>query len=123
MVNANVVTLDTICGGAAHQMFQREMEKVIENILDPNADESKARKITLEVVIRPDRKTAGKCNYILQATSKLAPISPQGSELFVGKKEGKFIAMEHDLRQQALFPQTDTVPFPQPVAAADQGQA
>ena len=44
----------TLGGGAAAEMFDRELEKVLANIYDPNRPYKQPRKITLELTLRPD---------------------------------------------------------------------
>ncbi len=46
--------LNEIGNGALQEHFERELEKVIENLLDINTDPSKARKITLNVNLKSD---------------------------------------------------------------------
>ncbi len=42
---AEPLTLATICGGAAFEVFQRELAEVLENIADVNTKTNKVRKI------------------------------------------------------------------------------
>ena len=47
------VDLNTVGGGAAPELFMRELEKIAENITDLNTDASATRKITMTFVFKP----------------------------------------------------------------------
>lgn len=53
------VDLATLAEGGLQEKFIREMEKVVENIMDPNTPAKKKRKITMTVTLEPtvDRGT------------------------------------------------------------------
>jgi hypothetical protein len=53
------VTLLTINGGVAAELFQRSMEKVLENIADPATSPTAVREITLRVRIKPNASRQG----------------------------------------------------------------
>jgi len=48
------ITLSTLKGGALEERFQYELKKVLENIVDPNTEAKKQRKITIELILLPD---------------------------------------------------------------------
>lgn len=99
----NVVNLLTICGGAAVELFQHEFEKVIENILDANTDDVTRREILVKVVIKPDKHEPTRADYTVFVNSKLCPINPASSQMYFGKRNGKYLAVEHDPRQIKMF--------------------
>jgi len=76
------LNLDNICNGAAKELFERELEKVMENIDDPNIPAQKERKINLEFSFKP---TEGK-EYLgieMRCNSKLVSVAsvPWGAHL------------------------------------------
>jgi hypothetical protein len=100
------VTLETLAGGAAVELFNTELGRVVKNIADPNTKASAVRKVVLEVTIKPDdTRELGQVN--VQATVKLAPLRPATTRLFFGKHQGRLVAVEHDPRQAGLFDGSD----------------
>jgi hypothetical protein len=92
------VSLDNIANGAANELFTRELEKVMENIDDVNADAEKTRKITLEIFIKPSaNREMGEVR--VACTSRLAGVKPVASSIFFFKNKGKPAAYRHDMRQ------------------------
>jgi len=108
-----VVTLLTICRGAAVELFQKEFENVIENILSPNTDDSTKREIVIKVSIKPDKHEPTRADYQVSVNSKLCPLNPASSQMYFGKRNGKYLAVEHDPRQSQLFEEVKPVTYPQ----------
>lgn len=96
------VSLETISGGAAVEMFNDALEKVIENIRDPNVVEGTVREVNLKVQIKPSGNQDNQVVYLITVVPKLAPQKPVGSFMTVGKKGGKFVAYEQDISQPPL---------------------
>lgn len=109
-VEEKYVNLANLCQGGALELFQRELERVLENIADPNTPPGAQRLIQLQVKLKPadDRQ---KCRVIVESAVKLA--SPQGqmTELFLGKKGGRYLAVEYDPQQMGLFEPEKPHPF------------
>lgn len=96
------VMLETIGGGALRELFGAELERVMANIRDINTDPAQKRVITMTVELKPDAKREG-ADVKLRCSSKLAGIMTVNTQLFMGMKEGKLVAVESDVRQGALF--------------------
>jgi hypothetical protein len=101
-MEAGGVTLETLAGGAAVELFNTELARVLANIADPNTRADAARTLTLEVTIKPteDRDMGA---VSVQALAKLAPIRPATTRIFFGRRQGKLVAVEHDPKQPGLF--------------------
>lgn len=99
------VSLDTIGNGALKELFECELNRILTNIADPNTDATATRKVTIEVAFKPnaDRDVA---NVTLKCASKLAGIQTVETQLFMGRRNGKLIAVESDPRQSNLFDDT-----------------
>lgn len=66
------LNLKNLCNGAAAELFDRELEAVLQNISDPNAKAKTAREITLKVTILPtEDRSRGVVG--VKCSSKLAP--------------------------------------------------
>lgn len=104
MTTEQKVSLETIGGKAAGELFDAELNRVLQNIADPNTDSKSKRVITLTFTFKPgkERNTA-KVETKCRAT--LAGINTVESDLFIGMSKGKLIAVENDPRQGQLFDQ------------------
>lgn len=95
------LTLETICGGAAAELFEQEQEKVLDNILDPNTDEKAARKIVLEITYRPG-ETRTSVATAIEVKSKLGPFKGAGGAAFLARQGGRVVAVTHNPNQLQL---------------------
>jgi len=100
------VTLETVAQGSAPERFQHEWQKVLENAQDPNTDPEAVRSVTLTVKMkpRPDRDSAA---IVLESSSKLAPPAPVADLIYMGKQEGRLVAVGRDPSQRGLFDTDD----------------
>lgn len=96
------VGLDTVAGGAAAELFERELSAVLENIQDANTNWKTPRKVILEVTIHAnDKREFG--HTTLKCSSKLAAVSPVSTPIFFGLDKGKAVAFEHESTTEPLF--------------------
>lgn len=78
-----------MAGGAFLERVDYEMEKVVENILDPNTKATKTRKITVTIELTPDDDRS-KIDVNVTAKSTLVPTNPVGTSLaFVNDANGE----------------------------------
>lgn len=107
------VTLDTIGSGALSELFAIELARVLANIADPNTDDTTKRSISIAVTFKPtkDRDVAA---VELTCSSRLAGIAKVSTQLYMGRHQGKLVAVEHNPKQSGLFDQ----PKPQLSAVA-----
>lgn len=98
----NVVSLSTLGNGAAVELFQAELQKVLDNIVDENTKPTAVREVTLKVKIKPSEdRDYGEVS--ISCVAKLAPLAPFGTNFFIGKHRGKGVAQEHNPKQAKLF--------------------
>ena len=71
------VTLSSFKSGAIEERFQLELKKVLENILDPNTELKKPRKITIDLTFLPD-ESAEVVNCSVKVKSSLVPVRKWG---------------------------------------------
>ena len=105
MTEEKFLSLDTLAQGAGVEMFNDELAKVLNNILDPNTKATTVRSITLTFSIKPDEDRAYGAAAI-DVKSKLAPVRGVGLPVYIGKHAGQAVATERDTRQLTL---TDNV--------------
>lgn len=96
------VSLTTICGGAAEEVFQREMAELLKNITDPSTDPDRKRRITLVFDFKPMADRAS-VEVEFACLTKLAPVTILKASMYVGRKGGALHAYTLDAKQQPLF--------------------
>lgn len=91
------LTLATICGGAVQEKVDRALEKVANNILDPNTDPGKKRTITLKITMKPDEKDNEDVEVNADVTYSLAPEVGVQTRFYVNKDliHDRVTVMEH----------------------------
>ena len=101
------LTLANFGNGAVNEIFDRELQRVLKDIMDPNTEPTAQREVILKIVIKPDEeRDLGVVG--VKATSKLA-----GSRAFISKlafghnKSGKVEARECFSGQRSLFDEDD----------------
>ena len=97
-----IVTLASIANGAAMELFQLELKRVIENINDHNTSFKVKRNINIKVVIQPD-EGRGLGFATVEVTSKLAGVKPVDATLYFGKKDGELVAVQNNFAQPDMF--------------------
>jgi len=105
--NEYVVSLATLNKGAAIELFEKELNRVLENIADSNVEPLAKRKIALTVTFQPSRDVKSAAVSI-KCESKLAAVKPAGTTVYFGKVEGELKAVENDPDQGALFDNSET---------------
>jgi hypothetical protein len=101
MADEKFLSLDSLAQGAGVELFNDELEKVLQNILDPNTKPTAVRSVTLTFSIKPDEdRTYGAS--VIDVKSKLAPVKGVGMPIYIGKHAGKAVATERDQRQMAF---------------------
>ncbi len=95
-------TLCEIGRGAAVERFDLELQKVLDNIQDPNTDPKKARSVVLTFTITPD-EDRGVGKYAIDAQAKLAPIKAHPGRVFLGRdQDGHGVASEEHPNQTEM---------------------
>jgi|SRR5215471_3407913 len=105
------VSLATMNGGAAIELFDKELDAVLQNILDPNTKPEAGRDVILKVSIKPaeNRRHA---DVSIQVSSKLAPPQESRTVFFLGSKRGHAVAAERDLNQLSFLNEEPGRPVP-----------
>ena len=109
------VTIFTIGNGVLGELFDRELERVVTDILDLNSEAEATRSITVKVTIAPD-KNRGFGIARIDVSSTLGKPKPAGATMYFGRKNGKIIAVENTPLQSEMFDKLG----PRPVADFNQ---
>jgi len=103
MTEEKHVSLENLGEGAAKELFDLELSKVLDNIQDENTKANTIRTVTLTLKIKPeDDRSFGQVQ--IAAISKLAPVNPHPTMFYFGRtSKGRAVATEHNPRQAGLF--------------------
>lgn len=101
-MSEEIVTLASIANGAALELFDHELTRVIANIADVNTSAKTKRGINIKVVIQPD-EDRGIGFATVEVTSKLAGVKPVSSTMYFGKKDGALVAVQNNFNQPGIF--------------------
>lgn len=79
--------------GAMLERFDYEMQKVVDNILDPNTPATKPRKVTLTITLKPDadRQQIG---HEVVVKSNLQPTNPIAGSTAIMSRNGSVSLVE-----------------------------
>lgn len=105
MARTEMVTLENLGGGAAAEMFSDSLEKLVENVVNPNTKPDAVRSITLKMKVKPGKKDRSLCTIELSCEEKLAAVMPFETAMFVGMQNGVVSATEYAPQQGELFQQ------------------
>lgn len=90
---------ETFAGGALIAKLNQEVEKVVQNIYDPNTDAKKARKLTVTLTFKPteDRSLAA---VEIQAKASLQPAMPTSTNIMIDRDIDTGTVMASELRNK-----------------------
>lgn len=93
------ITLMTLGGGVAQELFAREMAKVLASVADPNTEPDAAREITLKVRFKPSKDRDSMAIGIV-ASASVPPYKGFSTLGFIGKDlTGRMVVVEHNPKQ------------------------
>lgn len=121
-MDAQELSLLTICRGGVLEAFAVEMQKVIDNWADPMIPATKPRRILMEFTILPFPDRSGATTKMSKCEAVLAKIdtSELTGTIFLAKRDGKYMAFTRDLRQELLFTEEHAAPPDGKTAAGGQ---
>jgi len=95
------LSLENLSGGDAIELFNRALQKVLDNILDPKTKPQEKREIKLIVIIKPD-ETRKQATIEINAMAKLANEEGRNTLAFFRKVGGRAVAVEPTESQMNL---------------------
>lgn len=96
------VSFLTINGSGADELFDKELEKVIHNILDSDTDPQAERSVTLTMKIKPSKEGRDKVVYQIEVNSKLAKSIGDMRIAYPAKRGSRYVAQEQTAVQNDL---------------------
>ena len=92
---ARAPKLSELVGGAAEERFADALERILENIADPNTDAEAARKLTMELTFKP-AKSRERFDLSVVVKTKTAVRSAVSTVVFFGRRpDGMWEASEY----------------------------
>jgi hypothetical protein len=106
------INLGNLCGGAALEVFEDAVAKIMANIADINTDPTQKREIVLKFSFKPsESREVGEA--MVKCETKLASIKAAKGNFFLAKRGGQVKGYAQNPRQEALFA-TEAAATPQP---------
>lgn len=91
-----IKNLDTLMNGALTEQFNAELQRVMQNIYDPNTDPKKKRKLVMTVIITP-HESRDAAEIETNVKSDLAPMKPHKQTIFISlNDDGSVHAFENN---------------------------
>jgi len=88
------IDLSTFAGGAVAERFNIELQRVIENIADPNTDPKKARTLILKLTIKAD-ENRDVASVDIETKAGLVPAKPVVTKIVIDQdSDGNVVAAE-----------------------------
>lgn len=107
MQNKEKMSLENLKDGAVIEAVDAELQRVLDNVIDPNSDPLAKRTITLTISVKPNQERT-QIGITAQAKSSLAPDIAINAIALVGKEAGAGVANEIQPRQME-FPEDGKV--------------
>ena len=92
-MSTQVISLKTLANGAVEEQFQMALNKIMNNISDLNTEALSKRKLTLEVVFKPD-ESRKLIDTKFTIKEKLAPLTSVNTAILLGQDGGKVVTAE-----------------------------
>lgn len=103
-LNDEAMTLENIAHGVAEEKFQIELQRVLDNMVDPNTEAKKTREIVLKLKFTPN-EARNMALITVESDCKLVPHKAYASACTIEADGKKGLAREvQQGRQQPLFP-------------------
>lgn len=82
-----IKALSDLMDGSVEERFNTELDKVWENVFDPNTDPKKARTVTIKVKIIPNERRDS-CDFRVNVTSSIAPYTDLTQTVMLSVSDG-----------------------------------
>ncbi len=82
------LTLTNICQGELQDRVDRELEKIVRNIMDPDMNPKKPRVLTMKIFFVPDEHYPAEVKIAASVESKLAPEKPAMTNIVIQNGAG-----------------------------------
>jgi len=108
ITNQKKVTFENLGNGIIGELADKSMSDIFKNILDINTDPCKERKMIISLSFTPS-EDRDDIKLSLNVKTNLAGLPKVKSRLYLGYRDGKPAAVEHDPKQMGLFQQNNNL--------------
>jgi hypothetical protein len=84
--------------GALVEQAEIEIQKILENIADPNTDEKKTRKLSITVSFKPLDRESAAIEVVTKST--VSPYKPVTTQVFIGRDNDGVVMAEEYIKGQ-----------------------
>lgn len=95
------ISLDTLANGGLRERFEDGLQRLLQNIQDPNTDPKATRKLSVILTWKPDKERYA-AGVGIEVKVSLADHEGLATTIFMGFDGLKVVARENDL-QRSLF--------------------
>ena len=88
------LNLKDIANGAVQELFENELDKILENIKDPNTSLKKARKLSINFTFKPLQDDRDIVSVDINTKSTLAQVEGVATQILIDKAENRLNAVE-----------------------------
>lgn len=103
---ADQMSVATLRKGSAVEMVDEAIQRVLENVVDPNTDAKSKRKVVMTLTFAPDKERESMGVDITVKTT-MAPQASVSTMAFLAHTRDGVACVEHDPKQPGLFDQPD----------------
>lgn len=86
--------LKEIANGAVQELFENDLNKILDNIQDPNTSLKKGRKLTINFTFKPLGEDRDMVTVEIDTKSVLAPVEGISTQILIDKNGSKLNAVE-----------------------------
>ncbi|MCI1958616.1 MAG: replication terminator protein [Clostridia bacterium] len=109
------LNFNELAGGAAIEKINTELQKVFENIKDPNTSETAKRKLNIVMTFTPDKHDNDVVIADIDVTTRLAPVMGVGTRFIVDvDSKGQIVAAEWGKQMKGQLSVDDVIEDEEP---------
>jgi len=108
---STIITLAVLAASAVGAQFDRELERALENIRDPNTPMKGARTVTLTLTLAPMDEEREQIGLSHAVKVKLAGPRAMTKVAFIGSKDGHVVASVFNPQQLDGLGKNDVLPL------------
>jgi hypothetical protein len=106
-----VLSLATMDGGAVVEQFDDAIQRVLENIVDPNTKAKAVRTVTLKVKLVPADEERELLGVQAEVKTSMAPAAPLTGKAWVVHTRNGVVCVEDNPNQRKLFDEEEPAPL------------
>lgn len=95
------LNLESLAKGAAGELFDRELERILRDMSDPNTNETGIRSVTFELKLKPSKEGEVAATLICVKSSVPKP-EPVPGTVFFGVERGRAVAYARNPKQEKI---------------------